>query len=200
MRNGFKICLILMAGLFIIPAVRPVSAQEDKIVIYKVNTASLIVREGPGVKNKALFTLPKDSYVINYDGMMQSQEIVTISNHKGRWLKVCGMYGYMIGYVFEGFLVKAEDVTFRDGVNNCDIQDKAVKCGSEIFSFTDKTPLNGALFKKPETMDGDMTYISDNNPGELKKIISSGGGDIVMIVKNNTILQFISTPPARGGE
>ena len=50
-----------------------------------------------------------------------------------------------------------------------------------------------------------MEYIKDGNAGMLKKIAtapdsnSSAGGDIAMIVKDNKVLQFISTPPPRGG-
>lgn len=192
-----------MISLFF-PVTNYVSAIEKSITIYKVNTNHLIVREEQSVKSKALFSLPRDSYVLNYSDM-QSQEIVTIANLKGRWINVCGMNGNLIGYVFEGFLLKTDDLRFSQFEYGCGFDDKFIKCGDEIFEYTDKTPIFGAWFKNPETLDGNMTYISDQNSSLLKKILTSPGenistgGDVVMILKNNKIVQFISTPPPRGG-
>ncbi len=194
-----------IVALFLISLLAIVSNAEERETIYRVTATSLIVRQDAAVKSTALFSLPRGAYVLNDSGsMMQSQAIETIANRKGRWIRVCGFNGNRIGYVFEGFLEKAQDVKSRPIGPECTFKANSVECGGEVFTYTDKTPIAGAWFENPETYEGNISYVYENSPRLLKRIIkdtspeTSPGGDVVMIVKGNVVMQFISTPPPRG--
>lgn len=174
------------------------ASQNNEVIIYKVKASTLVVRSEQNSKSKALFNVPKDSYVLN-DTSMQSQQIEVISNIKGRWINYCGQWGDTIGYVFEGFLERDDSVKYRN-FDNCTIKGMSINCDSDVFTYTSDTPISGAYFKNPDTESGDITFFYKKKPALLKTIIDKNCGMIVMIVRDKKVLQFISTPPARGYE
>ncbi len=205
MKRAGKLGILVIIAVLSVSLMTIVSGADEQQTVFRVTATSLVVREEASVKGRALFTLPRNSYVLNDSGsMMQSQVVETIANRKGRWIRVCGVNGNMIGYVFEGFLEKVDDVKYRPLGPECTIKADRIECGREVFSYTDKTPIAGAWFMNPETADGNISYIFENNPKLLKKITTSpdketsSGGDIMMLIKGNAVVQFISTPPPRG--
>ncbi len=192
---------LLVITMCLLPGVSTykASAQNNGYAIYRVTTASLKVREQPGQQSNTLFSIPKDSYVLNFTSS-QSQETEEINGRTGRWIQYCGMNDYSLGYIFEGFLEQDDDAKYVDVNPYATITASTIETSGEKFTYTDKTPLAGAWFQKPETESGDMAYLSEKNPRLLKKILASGGANIVLIVKDNKVLQIISTPPPRGYE
>jgi hypothetical protein len=207
MKPAGKLIVMGIVAVVLVSLLTIVSGADERETIFRVTATSLVVREEASVKARALFKLPRNSYVLNDSGsMMQSQAIETIANRKGRWIRVCGVNGNMIGYVFEGFLEKVQDVKSRPLGPECAIKADRIECGSEVFTYTEKTPIAGAWFLNPETAAGNISYIYENSSKLLKKITTSpgkeisAGGDIMMLIKGNAVVQFISTPPPRGYE
>ena len=190
---------IIIAVIYAASVFATVFAAED-VNIYKVTATSLVVREGPGVQHRALYSLPRNAYVLNHTGM-QDQKIVTVANQKGRWINVSGRFEYTIGYVFEGFLAKEDNIKYYPIEDYCEIAPKTIKCGKNIFQYSETTPLTGAWFSNPETRDGNIQYIYENSSRMLKKIVNnSGSGFFYMLVQDSRIVQFITAPTPRGGD
>lgn len=182
-----------------------IAAEGPRPDIYEVTGSALMVRELPDTKGKVLFKIPKGGFILNMNDGMQNQAVVTISGKSGRWLRVVGPNSYALGYAFEGFLQRKEKLTYRDLEDSCKIMSNRIQCGKDLLAYGDTTPVAGTYFSEPGECHGGPVSIYENNPAILSTIMVSAkpdlpaGANALMILKGKKILQFIVSPPPRGG-
>ncbi len=180
---------------------QPPSQHDSQTLVFRVTATSLVVREDPGTDKKALFTVPRDSYVVTIAGQLNAQPPVDVAGKKGRWVPYCGGDGGVVGYVFEGFL--ARDAGLRSVELASDkITAGAITTSEGTFTWTEQTPISGAWYAKDDKAPFRRVAAYENGItlNKLNELIRNNDGLIVMVVKDNRVLQFISSNPPRGME
>jgi len=180
---------------------QPQTPQDNQMLVFRVTATSLVVREDPGTDKKALFTVPRDSYVVTAAGELKNQTSVEVAGKKGRWVPYCGGEGRVVGYVFEGFLAP------EAGLKSVELESKNITAGAittsaGTFAWTEQTPFSGAWYEKDDKAPFRRAAAYENgiSLNRLKELIHNDDGYIVMVVRDNRVLQFISSNPPRGME
>jgi len=175
--------------------------QDSRMLVFRVTATSLVVREDAGTDKKALFTVPRDSYVVTNAGQLNGQTPVDVAGKKGRWVPYCGGDGGVVGYVFEGFLAPEAGLRSVELASDKIIAG-AITTGEGTFTWTEQTPISGAWYAKDDKAPFRRVAAYENGItlNKLNELIRNNDGLIVMVVKDNRVLQFISSNPPRGME